>query len=404
MTIFGMSIKVHPVGELLATQSALWSETLWSDTTNPVEISVSAAGSHQSELVYSSAEQKIVQDGAPRTIKISSMSISKSTSQQSPITTINIDQNNIDQNNIDQNNSNVYSVDSIPVTTVEWEQSPREWVLVSLSSSALVWFASAQEFVDDVVRRTVNRELYIGDYAGRDLDQIYSLVCADQPLCAKILFQWSMSQEEKLVYTALFVHLVQRLDTHMQTNRSMSNTIQQFLVNKTSDTVTYCSKEVRWCSSHTIVELNLSDMSSVSEWFEVLTHELWHIVDLGVLRGNSSTIDSQYTEFGASRFSIDDPSIAFYRICRSSETTRKSDCNDRSFAGWYAMTNPFEDRAEVFNLYLNHRSMLIAMSETSSQLKQKFRIMDRLFGGQSIADIPVWYWSETARSWDTTRL
>jgi hypothetical protein len=393
---FGMSVKVAPVGQIVVSSPTTWAHTTWDHTVSTQIQQAQQDTDDSSWITWSQALESDYEmyDAAKKTKKkkvpvrkLSSTTISSTRSTTSPVATVSVSA------------PSSTSVQTVGTDAVVTQTS------VSLAPTAQGRFPNAQAFINDVISRTASRSLQIWDYAGEDLDTIYSLLCADQPLCAKISFNGSLTQEEQLIYTVFFIHLVSWIDTHMDVWwRSLSTTVQQMIINKSANTVKYCSPDVRWCSSHTIVELHLSDVGSLSEGFEVMTHELGHIVDLWILRGKSSAIDPDYTEFGTARFSIDDPSIAFYRICRSSEHSRKAECDDSSFAGWYAMSNPFEDRAEVFNLYLNHREMFVAMSETNAQLKQKFRILDRLFGWQAIVEIPVWYWSASARSWDTTRL
>ncbi|MDR0369518.1 MAG: hypothetical protein LBH96_03140 [Candidatus Peribacteria bacterium] len=71
------------------------------------------------------------------------------------------------------------------------------------------------------------------------------------------------------------------------------------------------------------ITLNLGGMKYDNEYFQVLTHEMGHIVDLGSLQGKSKTKHSNFTEFGKSVFSIDDPSLEYYKYSRQSENIRK---------------------------------------------------------------------------------
>lgn len=69
--------------------------------------------------------------------------------------------------------------------------------------------------------------------------------------------------------------------------------------------------------------MNTQKIPSLFEFREVLTHEYGHIIDLGVIKGNSSRRNSNFTEFGKIQRSIDDPSLDFYQISRDGEDIRK---------------------------------------------------------------------------------
>jgi len=60
------------------------------------------------------------------------------------------------------------------------------------------------------------------------------------------------------------------------------------------------------------------------EYFQVLTHELGHIMDLGALQGMSRAKNVRFTEFDKVVFAIDDPSLEYYRYSRTSEKIRRS--------------------------------------------------------------------------------
>ncbi|MDR2190630.1 MAG: hypothetical protein LBP53_05620 [Candidatus Peribacteria bacterium] len=77
--------------------------------------------------------------------------------------------------------------------------------------------------------------------------------------------------------------------------------------------------------------MNIGGLKYPDEFFQVLTHEAGHIVDLGSLQGKSSSKSNVFTEFGKKVFAIDDPSLEYYRYSRQSETIRKSGVNKSDF-------------------------------------------------------------------------
>lgn len=62
------------------------------------------------------------------------------------------------------------------------------------------------------------------------------------------------------------------------------------------------------------------------------------------------------------KFSLDDPSLEYYRYSRESETTRTATSEKSDFCSGYGMTNPFEDFAECHNLYLNNSQLFKKMA------------------------------------------
>lgn len=198
--------------------------------------------------------------------------------------------------------------------------------------------------------------------------------------------------------------VVWRYDNILQLNRTLSSQIEYIIINGTDTTVQRCMpKHIRWCSSHSIVELNLWQISNTTEFKEILVHEFAHIIDLGILTGTSFVLSS-FTEFGERRFAIDDPSLEFYHLCWDNETIRKSDCWPLSFVGWYAMTNAFEDWAETVNMYVHHNSYMQAMSSIDPILAQKVLIIARILWWQHRSEHPITNWSANERRRDSTQL
>jgi len=107
-----------------------------------------------------------------------------------------------------------------------------------------------------------------------------------------------------------------------------------------------------------------------------------HILDLGILQGSQKTIDQTYTEFGKAVFAIDDISLSYYRLSRDSESIRKSTAIKKDFCSGYGMSNPFEDFAECFNLYINHNALFKAYAKDNKMIKNKYNFIAGLFDGK----------------------
>ncbi len=161
----------------------------------------------------------------------------------------------------------------------------------------------------------------------------------------------------------------------------------------------------RWYANHNHIVINYANMS-VGEYREVLTHEIWHIIDLWKLQWKKRTYNTQYTEFNKIKFAIDDPSLEFYALSWDSETIRKPWSNKNEFCGLYALKNPFEDIAECINLYLNHNNYFQSIAQHNTILQKKYDIISQWFDPPTTtrATTPIYRRSPTHRYRDTTKI
>jgi len=84
-------------------------------------------------------------------------------------------------------------------------------------------------------------------------------------------------------------------------------------------------------------------------------------------------------------FAINDPSIAFYKVSRESESIRKAEAKRKDFCSGYGMTNPFEDFSECFNLYINHNIFFREIAKKNGVLTNKYNFIAALVDGKYIA-------------------
>jgi hypothetical protein len=72
------------------------------------------------------------------------------------------------------------------------------------------------------------------------------------------------------------------------------------------------------------------------------------------------------------------------------------------------MSDPFEDFAECFNLYLNHNSLFKQIAKANKSLKKKYNFIARLFAGKYINDnksnLTLIKSDLSRRPWDTTKI
>jgi len=138
----------------------------------------------------------------------------------------------------------------------------------------------------------------------------------------------------------------------------------------------------RWYAWHHSLVMNLKKWIWYEQFLEVLTHELWHIVDLWLITWTSPIKSKQYTEFWKERFSIDDKSLDFYRLSWKSEKVKQPYSYAKDFVSWYGLTDPFEDFAECFNMYVNHNSVFRKMAKESNILEKKYLFINKIMHGR----------------------
>lgn len=120
------------------------------------------------------------------------------------------------------------------------------------------------------------------------------------------------------------------------------------------------------------------------EFEHVLIHEIGHVVDLTYLEGSDEAEDSSFDDFG-DPVKVDDVSSVYYSISWD-DTDSMSDTSSMShFASQYAATNPFEDFAETFLMYVEHGDLFryLAFKEGNTTLAKKYIFMKtKVFDGK----------------------
>ncbi len=124
-----------------------------------------------------------------------------------------------------------------------------------------------------------------------------------------------------------------------------------------------------------------------SELVGVLVHELGHIKDTGLMKGDFWSGESEFKDGGKAIYK-NDPSLEFYRIGFENEKKIKSGSSADDFVTGYAMTDPFEDFAETYNFYVLHGHQFKEMSELNTALSQKYQFMkEEVFEGKEFKDV-----------------
>lgn len=192
-------------------------------------------------------------------------------------------------------------------------------------------------------------------------------------MCDRIRIVGDYHPRTAYLYTAIPLYLAHHFDLHIRADRKFGETLRSIAVSDDGGR--------RWYASHDSIIIYSASIDDTKEYLEIMTHEMGHVVDLGVVRGTMKRRDPNFTEFGKMAFSLDDPSLDFYRLSRESENTRKSGQTRQDFCSGYGQHNPFEDFAECMNLYINHHDLFDHISSRSYFLRRKYAYIKELFDG-----------------------
>ena len=218
-------------------------------------------------------------------------------------------------------------------------------------------------------------------------------------ICNKVSRAGIFTEEDKTLKLAYVAYLLKKLDESISRWKNPSQALLSMVINNG-----------KWArrgnANRDTITINLWWMSYDSEFFQVISHEMWHIVDLGWLQWTSKKKSQNFTEFNKAVFAIDDPSLDYYKYSRNSETVRKNWMTREDFCSWYGMSDPFEDFAECHNLYLNHHDYFRKLAMNNSTVKSKYNYFSNLYGWKYINNSEARYETRenSYRVWDTTKI
>lgn len=114
----------------------------------------------------------------------------------------------------------------------------------------------------------------------------------------------------------------------------------------------------------------------------VLVHEMGHIADTGVMKGNAFSGESEFRD-GSLPIYNDDPSLGFYRLSFLDDKILRPNATMLDFVSGYAMSDPFEDFAETYNYYILHGNEFRTLATKSDVLQKKYDFLKtRIFHGK----------------------
>lgn len=151
-----------------------------------------------------------------------------------------------------------------------------------------------------------------------------------------------------------------------------------------------------------ILKVNKSALDD-EEIVNVLIHELGHIVDLGGLTSREY-INSSVFKDGHEAVYEDDKSVQFYSLSWTTENHRKQDAIVQDFAGEYASTDPFEDFAEGFLLYIQHGNSFRKMARHNSVMAKKYSFFKEVVFSGTEFNTGNRKLNANKRIWDITKL
>lgn len=206
---------------------------------------------------------------------------------------------------------------------------------------------------------------------------------------------------QQKAFTDITITTLKKINSalHMDTILPLDKVLSHITIKDTPE-------KKRWYSNHNSIVLNINNLSP-HEFIEVLTHEIGHSIDLGAIIGQSASYNEQFTEFNKKIFRSDDLSLLYYAFSRDSESRRKSD-NNKDFCTNYGMTNPFEDFAECFNLYINHNNYFMIIKKDNTTLQKKYAFIQHTidYTGPTTT-ISSWFGTTIDphyRYWDSTKI
>ena len=139
-----------------------------------------------------------------------------------------------------------------------------------------------------------------------------------------------------------------------------------------------------------------------NEFAGLIVHECGHVIH-GNLLGNSSSGPSTFRD-GNDVFASDSPAAAFFAISWSNTKKKTQGITDADFVSGYAKTDPFEDFAETFTMYVLQRPALETRATQNAIINKKLQWMEQTFPlPTNMLGTPLYTWNGTI-PWDATKL
>jgi hypothetical protein len=139
------------------------------------------------------------------------------------------------------------------------------------------------------------------------------------------------------------------------------------------------------------------------EFIAVAVHEFGHLIDLAYHKGNNNSDPSTFKD-GSQIVYENDPSVSFYKINWTTDTSKRPDTSKLNFISGYGSSDPFEDFAESYNAFVTQGEAFRTLAGNDNRLNQQYRfISDQLYGGKEfISGVDATQLDKDPRVYDTT--
>lgn len=212
-----------------------------------------------------------------------------------------------------------------------------------------------------------------------DYQSVLGKLCrAYASYCSIVSLPSWLSEQDRFFYQGMSILILARLDRYLTSPHKIVDVLHKLALTTNGGRRGYAVKDS--------LTINLGSIKSYREYMEILIHELGHVVDLGVIAGSTSKKHETFTEFGNQVFSVDDPSLNFYRLSWDAESIRKASAGQMDFCSNYGQTNTFEDFSECFNLFLTHNALFRYFATRSEVMKKKYNFLAEQLGAKYFFD------------------
>ena len=113
--------------------------------------------------------------------------------------------------------------------------------------------------------------------------------CAQLKICDKVKFSEWYSDSKKAAYYSNIIDVIDSLQRWMSRKTMISDSLYSL-------TLSNSIGDRRWWGWSKTIIINTKDISNMQEFREILTHELWHIIDLGAIVWSSKQYDKQFSD------------------------------------------------------------------------------------------------------------
>lgn len=201
----------------------------------------------------------------------------------------------------------------------------------------------------------------------------FSNLCLEYlDVCKKIEFAGDIWIKNKYIFLASSIQIYDFIEKNLLASKSIDTQLRSINIDPDKN-------GKRGSANAYGIKINTKTIKSYEEFFDLFSHEIGHVVDLGLIEWKEKEKNLVFTEFWEVVFSIDDLSLLYYWISRKSEATRKSEVVRQDFCSNYGMTDPFEDFSECHTLYLNHNALFVYMAERNESLKKKYNFFASIY-------------------------